>query len=132
MSEPIAFTLRVNGKDYPMRVPARRNLADGIFPRQRLGLAHVVAEHSRERAPGSRMLARFRRRSAVARDGRRWMLQDLHEKGTTYRVGIGAVLGRMRVTGIHARSVIFTIEEYGTNRQDSVVMRDSSRTRPPL
>ena len=59
------------------------------------------------------------------------MLQDLHDKGTTYRVGLGAVLGRMRVTAIHAKSVIFTIEEYGTNRQDSVVMRDSSKTRPP-
>jgi carbon-monoxide dehydrogenase small subunit len=45
LSEPIAFTLKVNGKDYPVRVPARRNLADAL--REDCGLTgtHVGCEH---------------------------------------------------------------------------------------
>ena len=45
MSEPIAFTLRVNGKDYPVRVTARRNLADAL--REDCGLTgtHLGCEH---------------------------------------------------------------------------------------
>jgi aerobic carbon-monoxide dehydrogenase small subunit len=45
LSEPIAFTLRINGKDYPVRVPARRNLADAL--REDCGLTgtHLGCEH---------------------------------------------------------------------------------------
>ena len=45
MSTPIAFTLRVNGKDYSIRVPARRNLADAL--REDCGLTgtHLGCEH---------------------------------------------------------------------------------------
>ena len=45
MSAPIAFTLRVNGKDYAIRTPARRNLADAL--REDCGLTgtHLGCEH---------------------------------------------------------------------------------------
>ena len=45
MSAPISFTLRVNGKDYALRVPARRSLADAL--REDCGLTgtHLGCEH---------------------------------------------------------------------------------------
>ena len=45
MSAPIAFTLRVNGQEYAIRVPARRNLADAL--REDCGLTgtHLGCEH---------------------------------------------------------------------------------------
>ena len=45
MSQPIAFTLRVNGKDYPLRVPARRSLADALREDCRLTGTHLGCEH---------------------------------------------------------------------------------------
>lgn len=46
-----------------------------------------------------------------------------------YRVSTGATLGRMRVTAIRQMAVIFTIEEFGTTRKDSLVLRDSTKAR---
>ena len=43
-----------------------------------------------------------------------------------YRVGVGSVLGRMRVSAIRTESVVFTIEEFGTTRRDSLSLRDST------
>jgi len=43
-----------------------------------------------------------------------------------YRVGVGSVLGRMRVSAIRTETVVFTIEEMGTTRRDSLVLRDST------
>lgn len=43
-----------------------------------------------------------------------------------YRASVGSVLGRMRVTAIHVGSVVFTIDEFGTTRRDSLVLRDST------
>ena len=45
MSTPIAFTLRVNGRHYAIRTPARRNLADAL--REDCGLTgtHLGCEH---------------------------------------------------------------------------------------
>jgi len=45
LSNPISFTLRVNGKDYAIRTPARRNLADAL--REDCGLTgtHLGCEH---------------------------------------------------------------------------------------
>jgi hypothetical protein len=48
---------------------------------------------------------------------------------TQYRVTTGMTLGRMRVTTIKRRSVIFTIEEFGLNRQDSLVLGDTTKVR---
>lgn len=46
-----------------------------------------------------------------------------------YRVTIGSVLGRMRVTAIHTQNVVFTIDEYGTTRRDSIALKDSTKVR---
>ena len=45
MSKPLAFTLKVNGKPYEVRAPARRNLADAL--REDCGLTgtHLGCEH---------------------------------------------------------------------------------------
>jgi hypothetical protein len=46
-----------------------------------------------------------------------------------YRVQTGAALGRMRVAQIKQRGVIFTIDEFGLSRQDSLVMMDTTKVR---
>ncbi|HEX4681554.1 MAG TPA: hypothetical protein VH277_02530 [Gemmatimonadaceae bacterium] len=46
---------------------------------------------------------------------------------TQYRVTTGTTLGRMRVSAIHVLAVVFTIEEFGTSRMDSLVLRDSTK-----
>lgn len=48
---------------------------------------------------------------------------------TQYRVTLGSQLGRMRVVLIKPHVVIFTIEEFGLNRQDSLFLRDTSKAR---
>jgi hypothetical protein len=47
-----------------------------------------------------------------------------------YRVAPGATLGRMQVTSIRPKSIFFTIDEFGTNRQDSLVLTDPTKVRP--
>ncbi|HET9424607.1 MAG TPA: hypothetical protein VFO55_04475 [Gemmatimonadaceae bacterium] len=44
-------------------------------------------------------------------------------------VRVGSRLGRMRVTSIRADVVVFTIEEFGMNRRDSLMLRDSTKVR---
>jgi hypothetical protein len=46
-----------------------------------------------------------------------------------YRVGNGMTLGRMRVAAIRPRAVVFTIDEFGLSRQDSLFMADTTKTR---
>jgi hypothetical protein len=46
-----------------------------------------------------------------------------------YRVTTGMMLGRMRVTQIRPRKVIFAIEEFGFSRADSLVLADKPLTR---
>jgi hypothetical protein len=46
-----------------------------------------------------------------------------------YRVTTGMMLGRMRVTQIRQRSVIFAIDEFGFSRADSLVLADKPNTR---
>jgi hypothetical protein len=48
-----------------------------------------------------------------------------------YRVNAGAALGRMRVAQIKPRAVIFTIDEFGLNRQDSLFLADTTKMRMP-
>lgn len=49
---------------------------------------------------------------------------------TQYRARVGQQLGRMRVSSITAKSVQFTIEEYGFNRTETLkVMSDSTTAR---
>ena len=56
------------------------------------------------------------------------IMRDLKDN-TQYRVTTGMTLGRMRVALIKARSVIFSIEEFGLNRQDSLVLGDTTKVR---
>jgi len=46
-----------------------------------------------------------------------------------YRVANGTTLGRMRVAQIRPRAVIFTIDEFGLSRQDSLVWTDTTKVR---
>ena len=48
---------------------------------------------------------------------------------TRYTVHVGSTLGRMRVSSIRGQAVIVTIDEFGTTRRDSLVLRDSSKAR---
>jgi len=48
-----------------------------------------------------------------------------------YRVNAGMTLGRMRVAQIKPRAVIFTIDEFGLSRQDSLFLVDSTKVRTP-
>ena len=56
------------------------------------------------------------------------IMRDM-QTNTQYRVTTGMTLGRMRVFLINRRSVIFTIEEFGLNRQDSLVLGDTTKVR---
>ena len=49
--------------------------------------------------------------------------------GGQWRVTTGMTLGRMRVAQIKPKVIIFTIEEFGFNRQDSLVLGDTTRVR---
>jgi hypothetical protein len=49
--------------------------------------------------------------------------------GGQWRVTTGMTLGRMRVAQIRPKTIIFTIEEFGFNRQDSLVLGDTMRVR---
>ncbi len=55
----------------------------------------------------------------------------LRDVGTNelYRVTTGTPLGRMRVSEISVKKVVFTIDEFGTTRQDSLVLGDSTKVR---
>jgi hypothetical protein len=55
-------------------------------------------------------------------------LRDIGSNAS-YRVTTGATLGRMRVSVIRLKAVVFTIDEFGTTRQDSLVLGDSTKVR---
>lgn len=52
-------------------------------------------------------------------------LRDI-TNNSQYRVTVGSVLGRMRVTAIRTLTIVFTIDEFGTTRKDSLTLRDST------
>ena len=57
------------------------------------------------------------------------VLRDMSTK-EQYRVKVGQELGRMRVAAIHAKDVVFGIEEFGYSRQESLAMvMDSTKVR---
>ena len=56
-------------------------------------------------------------------------LRDVSANNIQYRVFVGSTLGRMRVNAIRMKAVIFTIDEFGTTRQDSLFLGDSTRMR---
>ena len=54
------------------------------------------------------------------------IMRDL-QTNTQYRVNSGQAIGRMRVAQIKPRVVIFTIDEFGLSRQDSLFLVDSTK-----
>jgi hypothetical protein len=56
------------------------------------------------------------------------ILRDLGTK-EQYRVKVGQTLGRMRVARIEAKSVVFTIEEFGFSRQEELSLGDPTQAR---
>jgi hypothetical protein len=55
-------------------------------------------------------------------------LRDL-TTNARYQVTTGTTLGRMKVVLIKPKAVYFTIEEFGLNRQDSLVLGDTTKAR---
>ena len=56
------------------------------------------------------------------------IMRDL-QTDAQYRVNSGQTIGRMRVAQIKPRVVIFTIDEFGLSRQDSLFLVDSTKVR---
>jgi len=56
------------------------------------------------------------------------VMRDL-QTNAQYRVATGQALGRMRVTQIRPKAVMFSIEEFGLSRQDSLVWTESTKVR---
>jgi hypothetical protein len=56
------------------------------------------------------------------------IMRDL-QTNAQYRVTNGTTLGRMRVAQIRQRAVIFSIDEFGLSRQDSLVWSDTTKVR---
>ncbi len=63
--------------------------------------------------------------------GRRSVAVMRDKTNQLYRATIGQTLGRMRVARITPRAVYFTIEEFGFNRTDSLVLADTTLARIP-
>ena len=56
------------------------------------------------------------------------IMRDI-QTNAQYRVTAGTTLGRMRVAQIKPRAVIFSIDEFGLSRQDSLTLTDSTKVR---
>ena len=56
------------------------------------------------------------------------IMRDL-QTNAQYRVSNGSTLGRMRVIQIRPRAVLFSIDEFGLSRQDSLVWSDTTKVR---
>ena len=56
------------------------------------------------------------------------ILRDLSTKDQ-YRVKVGQTLGRMRVAQIQPKQVVFTIEEFGYSRQETLALTDINSAR---
>ena len=50
--------------------------------------------------------------------------------GKSFTVREGVRIGRMRVTAIRAKDVVFTIDDYGTERQETLSIRKQEGTKP--
>ena len=54
------------------------------------------------------------------------ILRDL-QTNEQYKATVGLTLGRMRVSQIKPRAVLFSIDEFGLNRLDSLFLADSTK-----
>lgn len=61
----------------------------------------------------------------------RHSVATLRDLGTNalYRVSVGTTLGRMHVAAIRLKTVVFSIDEFGTTRQDSLILGDTTKAR---
>ncbi|HKG93300.1 MAG TPA: hypothetical protein VKA84_15445 [Gemmatimonadaceae bacterium] len=57
------------------------------------------------------------------------VLRDAQTK-EQYRVRVGQTIGRMRVTAIRPREVVFTIDEFGFNRQEVLTYSEPTPRKP--
>ena len=55
-------------------------------------------------------------------------LRDVKTK-EQYRARVGHLVGRMRVSSIDKKQVVFTIEEFGFSRQETLILGDTSKVR---
>ncbi len=55
------------------------------------------------------------------------ILRDLNSQAQ-YRVRVGQTLGRLRVSGIRQKAVIFSIDEFGFSRQETLPLTSDSTT----
>lgn len=56
------------------------------------------------------------------------IMRDL-QTNAQYRVVTGQTIGRMRVAQIKSRGVVFTIDEFGLSRQDSLMLSEPNKVR---
>lgn len=60
------------------------------------------------------------------------LLRNTTDKKTLYRVRVGQMIGRMTVTQITRTDVVFTIDEYGLNRQERLTIKpDTTGAKTP-
>lgn len=61
----------------------------------------------------------------------RHSVATLRDLGTNalYRVSVGTTLGRMHVAAIRLKTIVFSIDEFGTTRQDSLILGDTTKAR---
>jgi hypothetical protein len=59
------------------------------------------------------------------------LIRNLKDKTVQYRVRVGQMLGRMRVTQITRREVVFTIDEFGFSRQQRLSVKPDTTARTP-
>lgn len=53
------------------------------------------------------------------------------DKGKQYRVKVGQQIGRMRVSQITRKEVVFTLDEFGFSRQQRLAVRPDTTARTP-
>jgi hypothetical protein len=56
------------------------------------------------------------------------IMRDIGTKDQ-YRVKVGQTLGRMRVSQIQPKQVVFALEEFGYSRQEVLALNDSTQAR---
>jgi hypothetical protein len=60
------------------------------------------------------------------------ILRNIVDKKTQYRVKVGQMLGRLKVTQITRREVVFTVDEFGFSRQERLSLKpDTTAKRTP-
>ena len=99
-----------------------------VQPRRPPRSVLLAARHERA-APDDRATCASPASCSTVRAAVRWLRSATSRQNVQYRVFVGSTLGRMRVNAIRMKAVVFTIDEFGTTRQDSLFLGDSTRMR---